>query len=952
MNATTSGPDNVTSSPADYVVHSGSDVRNLMMGLVGFVLNAVAIICLCLSKRIRLTLKVTLISMALNDAAFMLIVVFWGLGFGCWPVLYIVSCSILISYFVTFVLAVYNYVAVFYPLRCKQILSTERSLGAVVSCGLAGYVLGLAFLGVHVPKGTACIVLVVMPRPAIVVYSSLCLLCCCLITVINVRVLGRIRGRYRVGALGVPGGVQEINQPAAITVGDAMPGRDTAKIRRFCTCSGAAISEQRLLPPNQPGQSSSLAFVSPQTLHEQNEKIKLSTLTCAERINRDKFTHSDLKASPFDPHSSSRYRGKTTGIKSIQIKSDSCNQGPFTTAETFIDESLQNRVKSIPHRQATKIAQSKFSLRHNAGMLKKSYLQVPSAHYLWTNRNNVLDRYNNFENQRIYHKTTQQKLNCDLSSTNGCRTGRTNQMIDPDESTATSTTIKSSESSTDSYHDAPCSTYRSKSKLLSRGPEFIQPLLLPSEGDLNKSMNTVMTVPLCVDYCLENQDTNTACKNVNTHRNLTKDQMPLSTFLNRTKLLRGNSILSEEESSGYYTGRASYRPLYHSTNVRSRGNVASRVGDEDIENSILHVKETPEFKTILASHNTSNHETVEEEEHFTLWSRNEYKGSNKYNDSEYEKEILQSAFNTGCLATDRHSSAVETLIPSRTCSALAVTADLEEDGRYSCSPKHLPSWHCGSETLSKYPAKASSNVDPNGKEHEEIIPLTNLTNSSRKRNNNRGESKSGSVENSEISAIGHHTSNVRSISSSIEYNKLPVFEINTYLPSKGRIAVNSAKSDIRGIASSNFDHPAESIASALASSDHISCASTSSDQPLTSSTLGVSRSTPRTSSLIRHQRHHESRVWRYRTQYTLLILCSWCCFLSLPYVVYGTYVALWAEDRHRFYKSWVGMLCSSLVGLNSITNPLLYAWRFVEWRDIWGRIRRTSPHAQLNAMAT
>ncbi|KAK3798668.1 hypothetical protein RRG08_019830 [Elysia crispata] len=55
------------------------------------------------------------------------------------------------------------------------------------------------------------------------------------------------------------------------------------------------------------------------------------------------------------------------------------------------------------------------------------------------------------------------------------------------------------------------------------------------------------------------------------------------------------------------------------------------------------------------------------------------------------------------------------------------------------------------------------------------------------------------------------------------------------------------------------------------------------------------------------ERQSQKRNWRRRTQNTLLILCSWCCLLSLPYIIYGGYVAIWIEDRVSQTKSQISM---------------------------------------------
>ncbi|RUS73132.1 hypothetical protein EGW08_019112 [Elysia chlorotica] len=196
MNISTSSPTNVTVADVLPVSHS-SHMRNQVLGGVGTLTNLVAVIMLWLSTRIRPSLKQALVSMALGDLLIMVVAAVWRPGLPCWPAMYSISSSILITYFSAVLLAFHNYVAVFYPMRCKQILSLGRSLVAVLSCWLGGLLISLACLGVHIPEGSRCYVIAIMPRSGIIAESLICLLCSCFIIATNLRVLLDIRRRSR-----------------------------------------------------------------------------------------------------------------------------------------------------------------------------------------------------------------------------------------------------------------------------------------------------------------------------------------------------------------------------------------------------------------------------------------------------------------------------------------------------------------------------------------------------------------------------------------------------------------------------------------------------------------------------------------------------------------------------------------------------------------------------------
>ncbi|KAK3775011.1 hypothetical protein RRG08_019387 [Elysia crispata] len=170
MNITTTSPTNVTEAEVLPVTYS-SHMRNQVLGGVGTLCNTAAVVMLWQSRRIRPSLKHALISMTLSDLLIMVVAAVWRPSLPCWPAMYIISSTILITYFSAVVLAFHNYFAVFYPTRCKQILSFGRSLAVVVSCWLCGFLISLACLGVHIPGGSRCYVISIMLRLGVVVES-------------------------------------------------------------------------------------------------------------------------------------------------------------------------------------------------------------------------------------------------------------------------------------------------------------------------------------------------------------------------------------------------------------------------------------------------------------------------------------------------------------------------------------------------------------------------------------------------------------------------------------------------------------------------------------------------------------------------------------------------------------------------------------------------------------
>ena len=158
-------------------------------------INLMAVVILWMTRHIRPPLKVTLISMTLSDLLFTTFAAFWRPTFPCWPALYFITSTILVSYFCTAAIALYNHIAVFHPFRCKEIFTLRRSIVAAASCWLGGLLLSLACLDVHIPAEPTCFAASNMPRYGLVTVSSVCLICSCFIIVANVRVLFNIRRR-------------------------------------------------------------------------------------------------------------------------------------------------------------------------------------------------------------------------------------------------------------------------------------------------------------------------------------------------------------------------------------------------------------------------------------------------------------------------------------------------------------------------------------------------------------------------------------------------------------------------------------------------------------------------------------------------------------------------------------------------------------------------------------
>ncbi|KAI8794871.1 hypothetical protein BgiMline_006735 [Biomphalaria glabrata] len=179
--------------------------RYIWIGVFGIVLNGTAVLYLSLDRRARLTLRVTMIGLALNDLGFNASLVLlgnprWTLvseTINCWVTTYIMVTSVIVSYFIAIQLSLHNYLAVFYPFHCNVILTVFRCTSALIASCFTGYLLSLACLGLTFEPGLPCYVLVIVPRSGMATACGICLTSSLVIITLNAKVCMRIRRRNR-----------------------------------------------------------------------------------------------------------------------------------------------------------------------------------------------------------------------------------------------------------------------------------------------------------------------------------------------------------------------------------------------------------------------------------------------------------------------------------------------------------------------------------------------------------------------------------------------------------------------------------------------------------------------------------------------------------------------------------------------------------------------------------
>ncbi|KAK3795725.1 hypothetical protein RRG08_019833 [Elysia crispata] len=730
---------NSSASPANVTVTSiipiqierSTYLRNRLLGGGGMLCNMVAVVMLWHSSRIRPSLKMVLIGMSLSDLLLMTIAAVWSPDLPCWPAVYIITSSNLVSYFMTVVLALNNYIAVFYPIRCRQILSPTRSLAIVVSCWLCGYLISLACVGAPAPsiesiKG--CLLIAAIPRLGLVAVSCVCLLCSCIIVVFNVRVLKAIRRVDRQSGPAIPRITVDLNQTSTNSVrnGSSMNGSGFMCPRRSrsklsisncisflpkmselrCSNSSAFEISKRSPQPDKRSIRSDANVYSVPDKEPQPLDISKAIQSVSRRVSaRRKGTSGETNFS-FKNHKS-QYHCFNEDLENIPIPFRSCPQ-------TCQDSSAKKDTRPL-----------QMEMPEDLNTNKINYLQVPSM-------KNTLSQRNNSAGGSWFSRET----------------------IEENKSKAV-LPAQARKSSVEQYINNAVVQANSSFVLSSAAEGMINNLEDASEvdDDPNKENGKI-----------------------------------------RPKILRVKGEENKYHHSSYVNTTAS---KLTSSNAKVKCSIPSRGYVSETHNKTSQVDKAQD-KMFVKTENT----LAQSVPNFPRCSTQTLKRcsiSNQTTNPTVGKEIcvtLQNDFNS----------------------------------------------------VSKRPGKESTLHEHHAMDHSRIL-------------------RPGTAE------------------------------------------FTACHSSV-GQTSATSQPPLD----------------------LGSSTSAISTQVSDTQT--------RAKRWRRRTQHTLLILCSWCCFLSLPYIFYIGYVAIWIEDRVNFTSSGLGILTSSLAVLNSITNPFLYAWRFVEGRAILEKWRR------------
>ncbi|RUS73782.1 hypothetical protein EGW08_018462 [Elysia chlorotica] len=878
MNVSTASPNDVTISLTDGV-QNGIGLRNTMMGMIGSAANLIAIIFLSLSKRVRPTLKITLLSMSFNDFVFMLSIIFLGLSFECWPILFIVAGSILVSYFITTSIALHNYVAVFYPLRCRHILSMKRSLILVVVCWVAGYGTALAFLGVRLPADKPCFLLVMISRACMVVYSFMCLFCCFLVTVSSVKILACIRGRFRQNVIRPLRSTKEHGSSADVSMKKNQSKTGRVSMWPFRACAVVAPLQKPISVFTGSSLRSKMttfassAFPRSPNRESASPALKLKQMSHVKRSN--------IEVDPALEHNqpTSQIIASSKCTKLIEVRpawrqNSYGNKSTTTENSSWTTGSLQCKTFNV-----------RPNIKPRAHDSDKTYLKVPPTPGL--KPTNSMETYRAFNSTREHdHKGKSKQGRNDISQFSEKHRASYSTMS-PGGSGLTLSDYSSSEGFMDNEEDHTSVNTEESSQPSKQSEKLQSQCLEHDNGNLSESINTLLAIPVHMGCRTEN---------------------------------KSNKILEARNQN-----QNSFSPTISKVSPSSGVSCDTDIAELSVEGKTANSKgETKPYVSGYQQVLVNSGITNDDEE---LISTIELIDSSD-EERKYRSDDLDDV--SSLVSDTRHStirqpiSTVQPLTLSQANQGM-IAPDFEEHLQFEHSKRLSSGLQYKNKSLRKRSGDSSKNLYGNTDISNEIKPAikTPAAKASIVDKSNRKNEVSNSIK----TALK---------SKSIQEEDPTSSRAISIISSRGITPVNVVPNPSNVERCSDKAHPSESFQT---DSSTLSYSGTSDQNLLNDTPAPTNRRTP---TLTRHQRVKEGTRWNFRTQYTLLIICGWCCLLSLPYVVYATYVAIWVENRSKFQGSSVGMLCSSLVGLNSITNPLLYAWRFVEWRDIWRRIRRAT----------
>ncbi|RUS77704.1 hypothetical protein EGW08_014540 [Elysia chlorotica] len=817
MNVSTDTPQGF--SPRDVLpVDAHSHLRNRIVGSIGILSSIAALLLLWQSSRIRPPLKLVVISMSLCNLFTMTVAAVWGPHLPCWPALFFLSGTILISYFMTTLLAFHNYVAVFFLANCHQLLGFGRTAIIVTLCWVGGHLIILACLGgIHIPRGASCYVTAVMSREGLAAVSIICLLCCFLTIFMNLRVVMRIRRRPEHRALKVP--VSAMTQ-------DRSNSRDAMSTRAYIASRFRKRPTSSVTPT--PCFALSLArlseFCLPRKLPDLLEtKCKRENKEWPQRV-------SSLEKSSQEAHT----------LSQTQTTSDLPEGNNLITAIAV--PNVFNTDCKLPHQ----------NLSENGPFHK-----IGSSH-----SDLITAGYHELKSASFRDSETSQ-------SSNLCDTMQQQQPCSEAPSLFFPQNAGGAASWSNDTKEKKCMTI----------------------AEIESSTYSEVIAISCSNE-LDESDKLTPFEKTQRHKviaNAANNTIQFESEVFCTRQPNGTSRSKPEPGD-------TKEELFRNISPRKIQSVASRTIDTHSKKCQCHA-----VFSVSEQASCSSDARVLSRRHSTRCGRvckNHALG-------------LSRAYSAKSLRGNSNSSRVSQ----------------EEAGTY---------------TLIQYKDTFIS-VGKGGKGDGEKLPqVTTNSQYSKSHQQNLKVACPGRVGSVAIyNSFGFSNGPRKGVISQDGHTILqentpqerwndPEISCNHPSPNLRAHDYEQSRNLIKGygtdISTACLDKTEQSIPPTVRINRETSFAphpKTALKRPTSFICNSVSSS------------KSEAKKWRRRTKNTLLILCSWSCFLSLPYVFYGGYVAIWIEDRASFSASGFGKLLSALALFNSISTPLLYAWRLVDWHPIW-----------------
>lgn len=237
-------------SDAMKLTSSGYASRSLVLGIFGIGVNLVTVDIIARSKGISRPMKISLFSLVVSTMAVMsslvaysAVTVSWNSERpGCLSVMYLLTVSMTVLYCTIVQQAVYNYAAVFYPVKFRSSSKGKIMIISSILCWIYAILVNIASLRFSLSRSFPCLFIIAIHGPRITGLFVTVVLSLVLVIVLNTRIILKIRSRDRMFRFPTDSSSTPIKTSALddcqreVTSSHVSTGKDSVKHCRTVSC--------------------------------------------------------------------------------------------------------------------------------------------------------------------------------------------------------------------------------------------------------------------------------------------------------------------------------------------------------------------------------------------------------------------------------------------------------------------------------------------------------------------------------------------------------------------------------------------------------------------------------------------------------------------------------------------------------------------------------------------